>query len=82
MKLSNEQKEKLKEITTDANRPFELECLDDDFGSVSDINQMGDTDLFECRDEKAKGCKFAMSFGYSHFCKCPVRLQLKKEFGI
>ena len=82
MKLSNEQKEKFKEITKDVDCPFDLECLDDGLESVPDINQIGNTDLFECKDEKANGCKLGLSFGYSHFCKCPARLRLKKELGI
>ena len=35
--------------------------------------------LIKCLEEDPKSCKFVMSFGNEHFCKCPLRIFIIKE---
>lgn len=82
MKLSKEQRQKLEETIKGVNCSFSFKCLEKDLEDMPKIEQLGMTDIFECKATEARSCGHAMPFGYSHFCKCPTRLYLKKEVDI
>jgi hypothetical protein len=37
--------------------------------------------FLKCLEENPQQCEFAMSFGYSYLCKCPLRVNIAKRFN-
>lgn len=36
--------------------------------------------IIECLEKDRKGCDFALPFGGTYFCECPLRLYIRREF--
>lgn len=59
-----------------------VNCLDADFENLAPVKKIPASDLLECFSDKAKDCKFALPFGETHFCRCPVRAYLFNELDM
>ena len=81
MKLSKEQKDRLEEMIKKVSCP-DFNGPEKDIKNLPELNLISTTDLFECQYPKVQICTSSLSFGYSYFCKCPARVQIKKEFDI
>jgi hypothetical protein len=57
-------------------------CIDTDFGDVGPVKSVAAGELLECYTDRAKRCQFAVPFGGTHFCRCPVRAYLYKHCDI
>ena len=57
-------------------------CADFDFEDIAPVRLLSGSNLLECYTEKAKGCKFALPFGGTYFCRCSVRSYIKRELDI
>ncbi|MFA5423862.1 MAG: hypothetical protein WC374_08400 [Phycisphaerae bacterium] len=56
-------------------------CIDTDFENLAPVKHIPASGLLECYTDRAKGYKFALPFGETHFCRCPVRAYLYNEPG-
>ncbi len=61
--------------------PRDFECEKSGFEKLGRARIIGQGDLVECLKERATACEFAMPFGDSYFCRCPLRLYVAKTFG-
>ncbi|MBN1796279.1 MAG: hypothetical protein JW804_06365 [Sedimentisphaerales bacterium] len=80
MEIPENHKKKVLELFEQSDCTKKPNCIDKNFKHLPDIRQISSTDLFECN--QSQGCPYALSFGNSAFCKCPVRTYLKKNCGI
>ena len=51
---------------------FEVLCKAKDIGVESFV---------VCLEEEPFECKFSLPFGYSYYCRCPLRVYVAKKFG-
>jgi len=82
MIIEEAQKEDIQQQIKSCGCTKQVKCIDTNFQELAPVRNIADSKLLECYTDKAKGCKFAMPFGGTHFCRCPVRAFLLKEFNI
>ena len=82
MVVSSEQKEILREKIRRCGCTKEVKCIDTDFQDSAPVRSVAAGELLECYTDRAKKCQFALPFGATHFCRCPVRAYLYRELGI
>ncbi|MBP7051689.1 MAG: hypothetical protein KBE65_11790 [Phycisphaerae bacterium] len=59
--------------------PRQGECCSPGVEKHVRIRSVAGADLVECQDNRSRNCRFAMPFGYSVFCRCPVRKYLAEH---
>jgi len=57
-----------------------FECERSGFENLCRAGLIGAGDLVECLSENAGRCDFALPFGDSHFCSCPLRVYIARHF--
>ncbi len=82
MPVEEDQKEDIRRKIIECGCTKDVKCIDTDFEDVAPVKNIAASDLLECYTDRAKSCKFALPFGGTHFCRCPVRAYLYKEFNI
>jgi hypothetical protein len=82
MVVNTEQIEILREKIHQCQCTKEVKCIDTDFQDVAPVRGVASNELLECYTDRAKTCQFALSFGATHFCRCPVRAYLYTELDI
>ncbi len=62
---------------------FNFECLNSNHCNICPIERKFDGILLATDEKKQKaGCAYLIPFGYRHFCKCPVRIELFERYKI
>ena len=82
MVVNTEQKEILREKIQECQCTKEVKCIDTGFQNVAPVKSVAAHELLECYTDRAKTCKFALPFGATYFCRCPVRAYLYTELDI
>ncbi len=82
MAVNTEQEEILREKIHRCQCTKEVKCIDTDFQNVTPVRSVASNELLECYTDRAKTCKFALPFGATYFCRCPVRAYLYTELDI
>ena len=72
-------RKQIEEIVEGMDCGKEFECCEGNFANVCRAKDMGIESFLECLEEKAQECEFAMPFGNSFFCKCPVRIAIARK---
>lgn len=73
MRVPADHEAEIRRILDGVDCPRQGECCDPNFRKPGRIHCLGDVNLIECLDERGRCCPFGLSFGYSVFCRCPVR---------
>ena len=79
MKIPAENEAEIRRILEGTECPRQAECCDPNFRRLGRIHRLSDANLIECLDERGRSCPFGLSFGYSVFCRCPVRKYLAEH---
>lgn len=58
-----------------------FECVRSNFTLLCQAKNFGLKDYIECLEAKPQHCIFALSFGETYFCRCPVRVYISKTLG-
>lgn len=78
--MDEEQKQRVQEIVDGMQCPRAFRCCRDNFANVCKAKDIGGIEAFlECLEENPQDCKFSVSFGFSHFCQCPLRVYIAKK---
>ncbi len=59
----------------------DFECYKSGFENMSKVNDIGLEGFVECLKENAQECELSVSFGYSWFCRCPLRIYVAKTLN-
>jgi len=73
--------ETIEEITKHFSCPKDFKCCKSGFENLCKATDIGLRSFLECLEENPLDCPFAVSFGFSYFCQCPLRIYLKRELG-
>jgi hypothetical protein len=76
MRIPVEHEAEVRRIISAVPCPWQKECCDSGVERHIRIHYLGGADLVECRDDCGRNCCFAVPFGYSIFCRCPLRKYL------
>jgi len=56
-----------------------FKCAEQGFENLCKAKDLGLQDLLECLEGDQLSCTFALPFGESHFCSCPLRAYIAKK---
>ena len=73
MKIPAEHEAEIQRIISSMECPRQGECCDPDSERDIRVYYLGEANLVECLDECGRECPFAVPFGRSVFCRCPIR---------
>jgi len=54
-------------------------CAESGLAELCKARDCGLDNYLECCEERPADCQFALAFGLSHLCQCPVRVYLSKK---
>ncbi len=61
------------------NCPKEFVCCESGFEDLCRARDVGLESYIKCLKENPEKCVFSLSFGYSYFCTCPLRIYIAKK---
>jgi hypothetical protein len=79
--LSSRHEEEIQKIKSSMTCHKNFKCLDSGFCKICQVTDIGMEDHVKCLSDEANTCLYAVSFGYSFFCRCPLRLFAAKKLG-
>ncbi len=79
--MKEEDRKKIEEIMAGMQCPKDFQCAESGFERLCKAKDYGLESYLECLEENPYNCPFSLSFGYDHFCKCPLRVYLSKELN-
>jgi hypothetical protein len=82
MVINIEQKKIIKRKIERSKCTKAIKCIDTDFMDVAPVRSVAACELLECYTDRARTCRFALPFGSTYFCRCPVRAYLFRELNI
>ncbi|MCP3685750.1 MAG: hypothetical protein GY861_24140 [bacterium] len=80
--MKEEDRKKIKEIMGEMSCPEGFKCAESGFEMLCKAKDKGTKGHIDCLEDNAYRCTFAISFGRSYFCKCPLRVYLSKELKL
>jgi len=80
--VAEEHKRQIEEIIGGMKCPRDFKCCEGGFANVCKAKDIGIESFLECLEENPQTCKFALSFGYSYLCQCPLRVYIAKKLSI
>jgi len=79
--VKDEDLQKIKEIIGGMSCPKSFKCAESGFSILCKANDLGIENYLACLDEEGKVCLFALPFGSSYLCQCPLRVFLAKKLN-
>ena len=79
--MEDEERNKIEQIMSGMQCSKNFECAENDFERLCRARNFVLHDYLECLEESESLCQFSVSYGYRHFCKCPVRVYLTKRLN-
>ena len=77
--MDEEIQQKIEKIMSQMECSKGFKCKEAGFKQLCKARNTNLDKYLECLDDNPKLCKFSLSFGYSYFCDCPLRIFIKKE---
>lgn len=77
--MNGAHKRKILEIIGQMQCPHDFRCADSGFENLCKVRDFGLDHYLECLVENPMNCRFAISFGRTYLCQCPLRVYLAKK---
>jgi len=77
--MDDEVQKKIESLMADMQCPKGFSCAERGFTRLCKAKDIGLESFLVCLEERPAACPFALSFGNSYFCKCPLRVHLSKK---
>jgi len=77
--MDEEIRQKIEEIVGQMKCPKDFECTKNGFERICKARDFGLDKYLECLEDNPQQCKFTLSFGYTYFCLCPLRVFIEKK---
>ena len=77
--MEQEHKREIENILGNIKCQKDFKCYKGNFENLCKVKDIGMNSYLVCDEEKPRECIFSFSFGYSYFCKCPLRVYIKKN---
>jgi len=79
--MKAEDRKKIDEIMAGMECPKDFKCADGGFERLCRARDFGLDNYLECLEQAPSQCAFALPFGDTHYCLCPLRVYLGKKLG-
>ena len=79
--MDEEIRQKIEEIIGQMQCPKDFKCAKNGFERLCKARDFGLDGYLECLEDNPTQCKFALSFGQTYFCLCPLRVFIAKKTG-
>jgi len=79
VKTRKEYKKEIEDIIDGLKCPKDFRCYRLGLEYLCKAKDIGMESFLICSEEDPQQCRFAMSFGTSFFCTCPLRIYIAKE---
>ena len=80
MSAEKNQKDNVRQLVETCGCTKSKNRISDDFEDVAPVKSVAGGQLLECYTDRAIGCKYALPFGNTFFCRCQERDILFKEY--
>ena len=77
--MKDEYQKTVDELTGCLSCSKHFHCVKSGYEKLCKVKDIGLESYLECLDETPQECSFALSFGNSYFCTCPLRIFIKKK---
>jgi hypothetical protein len=77
--MEKDQRKEILEIMNQFECPKGFNCYKSHLDVLCKARDIGLETFLECLEENPQYCHFAVPFGYTHFCKCPLRVYIAKQ---
>lgn len=82
MGMDDDIKKQIDDIKKQMNCPKNFRCVTSNFQELCKAEDGGLEDYLICHDQNSSTCDFSLSFGFSHFCRCPLRIFIARKLGL
>jgi len=72
----------IEEIAGQVQCPKGFECVKSEFEKLCKARDIHLSDYVECLEDNPADCTLSISFGYSHYCHCALRVHLCKKLSL
>ncbi len=79
--MDDELREKLKEIMEQMECHKDFQCSRNGFERLCKARDFGVGNFLYCLEENPMTCNFAISFGFTYICRCPLRVFIEKNMA-
>jgi hypothetical protein len=79
--MKEEVRKKIEVIMGDMKCPKNFKCAESGFEDLCKAKDVGLDSYLKCLESNPSNCNFALSYGYKHFCQCPLRVYLAKKLN-
>jgi hypothetical protein len=79
--MKEEVRKKIEVIMGDMQCPKNFKCAESGFEDLCKAKDVGLDSYLKCLESNPSNCNFALSYGYKHFCQCPLRVYLAKKLN-
>ena len=83
--MKQEDTDKIKEIIDDLKCPKDFACYKQGFEGICQVKDVGLDSIVACVETTQIGCgnscPFHITYGHSHYCKCPLRVYIAKRLN-
>ena len=79
--MEEEVSKKIEVIMGDMQCPKNFKCAESGFEDLCKAKDIGLDSYLKCLESNPSNCNFALSYGYKHFCQCPLRVFLAKKLN-
>lgn len=76
--MDRNKKYRIAELKKETDCRYEFVCLKNPFDAIA-IDENGPAGLLRCRGQLPESCEYAVGFGNTYFCKCPMKIFISKE---
>jgi hypothetical protein len=73
-------KREIEEIVSQTPCPKNFRCYEQGFRDLCPVRDIGLELFVICLDSSPNGCTFSVRYGYSNYCRCPLRVYVAKQF--
>lgn len=80
MEITKEQASQIERIASGMECPKDFKCRKSGFEDLCKTKLVAGNRLVECLEENK--CRFALPFGGSAYCRCPLRIYVAMNFKI
>ncbi|MFW9917682.1 MAG: hypothetical protein ACFFGZ_18925 [Candidatus Thorarchaeota archaeon] len=77
--MDEKTKKELEEIIGKMQCPKDFKCYKSGLKVLCKAKDIGLETYLECMEVYPQKCPFSVAFGYSYFCKCPLRVYIAKK---
>lgn len=73
--------EEVRNIIGDINCPRKFRCVEPESNNLCGAMDIGMETYLQCLDRNPMDCSFSIAFADTFFCRCPLRIYLKKNIN-